>query len=346
MRLRYGINPHQPATCLPLGRDPIQVLHGEPSYTNLLDALNGWQLVHLASRALERPVAASFKHVSPAGVATDGPLDEVITELYGTAKASPIASAYLRARDADPRASYGDFAIVSHPVDDDLATLLGGLVSDGIIAPGFEPGTVAKLSRKKQGRFVVIAVDEKFTPPSAEVREIFGLRLIQSHAPLSIPRDLPPDVILGLATMRYTQSDAVCYVRDGVTIGVGAGQQSRIDCTRLAGSKARIWWLRRHPALAGLFPEARRQDRINQQISLIEDGLALSEAECDAWTLDGVTYVSDGALPYRDNVDLAARHGVELVAEPGGSIRSPEVEAACREHGITLLRTSLRLFHH
>ena len=385
MELRYGTNPHQaaaPAEPVSPGSWPVRLLNGEPSFINLLDALNSWQLVQEASGLLGRPAAASFKHVSPAGAAVAGPLDAVTAELHGltgSAVGGP-ASAYLRARDADPKSSYGDFAAVSHPVDAELADLLGGLVCDGIIAPGFEPGTVATLGRKKRGRFLVIEADPAFVPPRRETREVFGLRLTQEHdrAPLpdalSAASDGRPlterareDLLLGLAVLRYTQSNAVCYVRDGVTLGIGAGQQSRVDCTRLAGSKVDTWWLRRHPAVRFLAfrPEVRRQDRINWQIRFVEGDLtadervrlgdvlttparSLTDSQRTAWqsSLRGVAFASDGALPFRDNVDHAHRHGVDHIAEPGGSIRSGEVEDACREHGITLVRTGLRLFHH
>jgi phosphoribosylaminoimidazolecarboxamide formyltransferase/IMP cyclohydrolase len=386
MELRYGMNPHQvtadAAPVLP-GRWPLRVLNGRPSYINMLDALNGWQLVQEASDALGRPAATSFKHVSPAGAAVSGPVDSVIAELYGVADSSlsEVASAYLRARDADPKSSYGDFAAVSHPVDDALAEVMAGVVCDGVVAPGYAPGTVGRLSRKKGGRFLVMEADPAFTPPSREAREVYGLRLAQDRdqAPLSAdvlartsPGDaLPPgaaaDLLLGLVVLRYTQSNSVCYLRGGMTLGIGAGQQSRVDCTRLAGAKVDTWWLRRHPAVRALAFQAgtRRQDRINWQIRFIEGDLTADERQrlADAlsapaqvmtaddrslWLahLDGIAFASDGALPFRDNVDHARKHGVRYLAEPGGSVRSQEVEAACREHGILLARTGLRLFQH
>ncbi|WP_329562712.1 phosphoribosylaminoimidazolecarboxamide formyltransferase [Kitasatospora sp. NBC_01266] len=383
MELRYGMNPHQSAApVLPVrpGDEPIRLLNGTPSYINLLDALNAWQLVSEAGRALGgQVVAASFKHVSPAGVALAGPLDQAAAELYGVAPTGlgPVASSYLRARDADPKSSYGDFAAVSHPVDVELADLLATVVCDGIIAPDYHPGAVERLSRKKRGRFLVLAADPGYRPPGREVRELYGLRLEQDRdqvelspelLQLSVGEELPPaavtDLLLGLAVLRYTQSNSVCYVRDGVTVGIGAGQQSRVDCTRLAGAKTDLWWLRRHPAVRALEfrPEVRRQDRINGQLRYLEGDLPAADAAAllatpaaeltdrqrAAWLaeLTGVSFVSDGALPFRDNVDFAARHGVTRIAEPGGSIRSAGVEQACREHGITLARTGLRLFHH
>ncbi|POX45885.1 phosphoribosylaminoimidazolecarboxamide formyltransferase [Streptomyces sp. Ru72] len=384
MKLRYGINPQQQAahaTPVASGRWPVRLLHGEPSYINMLDALNGWQLVHEAGQALGRPAAASFKHVSPAGAAVSGAVDEVTAELYGVAghEVGALASAYLRARDADPKSSYGDFAAVSRPVDTELAELLTGMVCDGIVAPGYEPGTVERLRRKKNGRFLIMEADAGFVPPHEEAREVFGLRLTQRHDEvrlsstlLGVVDDVLPDtavadLLLGLAVLRHTQSNSVCYLRDGMTLGIGAGQQSRVDCTRLAGAKVDTWWLRRHPSVRALSfrPGVRRQDRINWQIRFIEGDLTPDEAErlaealstpageltADArvrWIqrLDQVAFASDGALPFRDNVDHAHRHGVQYIAEPGGSIRSDEVEQACREHRITLARTGLRLFHH
>jgi AICAR transformylase/IMP cyclohydrolase PurH len=397
VELRYGTNPQQQtAGAAPVhpGRWPVRVVHGNPSYINMLDALNSWQLVNEAARALDRPAAASFKHVSPAGAAVAGPLDAVTAELYDVDRTGvgPLTSAYLRARDADPKSSYGDFAAVSRPVDAELAEVLSRVVCDGVIAPGYAPGTVATLSRKKNGRFLVMEADPAFVPPESEVREVFGLRLTQQRDAVPLSASLLDDVVcgtlttaaaddllLGLIVLRYTQSNSVCYLRDGVTLGIGAGQQSRVDCTRLAGAKADAWWLRRHPAVRALAfrPEVRRQDRINWQIRFIEGDLTpdertrltaalaapaaaasdngdvgtaveLTEEQRGGWLakLSDVAFVSDGSLPFRDNVDHAHRHGVRAIAEPGGSVRSDEVEDACRTHGITLARTGLRLFHH
>lgn len=385
MDLRYGINPQQEAArAAPVrrGQWPARVLQGSPSYINMLDALNSWQLVREAGRVLNRPAAASFKHVSPAGAAVAGPVDEVTADLYGVdrSRVGALTSAYLRARDADPKSSYGDFAAVSHPVDAELAELLARVVCDGVIAPGYAPGTVATLSTKKNGRFLIMEADEAFAPPRQEAREVFGLRLTQQHddVPLStallddvrcgaLPATGAEDLLLGLAVLRFTQSNSVCYLRGGATLGIGAGQQSRVDCTRLAGAKADTWWLRRHPAVRALTfqPGVRRQDRINWQIRYIEGDLTpdestrlanalsrpapeLTDEERKDWLtgLSEVAFVSDGALPFRDNVDHAHRHGVSYIAEPGGSIRSAEVEDACREHSIALIRTGLRLFHH
>lgn len=365
MHLRYGMNPHQHATAEPTGgvRSPVRILNGRPSYINMLDTLNGWQLVREASRTIGRPAAASFKHVSPAGAAVAGPIDDVIAELYGVDGISlePVTRAYLRARDADPKCAYGDLAAVSAPVGAELAEVLGRVVCDGIVAPGYEPGVVEALSRKQQGRFLVIEADAQFTPPAAEVRDVWGMRLTQERDTAPVSAELLADVtggpltttaiedlLLGLVVLRYTQSNSVCYLKDGATLGIGAGQQSRVDCTRLAGSKVDTWWLRRHPRVRQLRfgPNVRRQDRINAQIDFIDSELTHEERASWLGKLTGVAFASDGLLPFRDNVDQAARHGVAVIAEPGGSVRSTEVEAACREHGIVLARTGLRLFHH
>lgn len=354
MRLRYGMNPHQqPATADPIGQDPIAVLHGEPSYVNLLDALNAWQLVREAAAVLDVPAATSFKHVSPAGAAIAGEIDAVIATTYRVDQPGPLASAYLRARDADPRSSYGDFVAVSEPVDEELTAVLTKVASDGIIAPGYAPGTAARLGAKKNGRYLVIEVDPAFEPPADEHRDVFGLRLHQprdNRVPDAddlkpLPEPAVRDALLGLIALRYTQSNSVAYVRDGMTLGIGAGQQSRIDCTRLAGAKTDTWWLRRHPDIQAMrFDRGTRiNDRINTQIERIQH-----EPPDAGWLarLDGVTFVSDGSIPFRDNIDEASRHGVRFMAEPGAALRSADVLAACEEHGIMLAHTGIRLFHH
>ncbi|WP_350274554.1 5-aminoimidazole-4-carboxamide ribonucleotide transformylase [Kribbella sp. HUAS MG21] len=295
MRLRYGMNPHQQATITPLDRPPFAVVSGEASYINVLDALTGWQLVREASARFGVPAAVSYKHVSPAGAALG----------------ASVADAYARARDADPKSSYGDFVAVSHPVDAELAGLLKRVVSDGIIAPGYDEGVVEVLASKKRGTFLVLEADAEFEPPAEEVREVYGVRLTQERDALPMPRDLPDDAVLGMIVARYTQSNTVVMVKDGMTIGVGAGQQSRVDCTRLAGEKAQLWWSRR-----------------------------------SSEPLTGVTMISDGALPFTDNVEEAQRYGVTHIVEPAGSIRSPEIAAACAAAGITWSPTDLRLFRH
>jgi phosphoribosylaminoimidazolecarboxamide formyltransferase/IMP cyclohydrolase len=385
VKLKYGANPHQGyASIAPVapGAQPIEVLNGRPSYINLLDALNAWQLVREARAATGLAAAASFKHVSPAGAALAVPLEPDLAKAYeaeGDAL-TPAALAYVRARGADPKCSFGDFAALSEPVDVATATFLKGVVSDGIVAPAYEPDALAILKAKKGGDFIVIRADAAYEPPARESRELFGMKLEQDrNAHQVTERDLAEvvcgeltpeakrDLLLGLVALKYTQSNSVGYALGGQMIGIGAGQQSRVDCTKLAGGKADLWHLRRHPKVLGLaFKKGvKRQDRINWRVRFIEGDLTrseeaafgaaldqplvlLTEDEKRAWLsrLDGVSLVSDGFIPFRDNIDHAQRHGVKFIAEPGGSTRDDEVEAACREYGITLVHTKLRLFHH
>jgi len=383
MELRYGMNPHQRAR-VTSPAPPVRVIHGSPSLINYLDALNGWQLVREAAAVTGDAAAASFKHVSPAGAALAGDLDETMRRAWdlGDGAVGDATAAYVRARDIDPKSSFGDLIAVSEPVDRELADLLAGVVSDGIIAPGFEPGTVEILARKKRGTFLALEADASYEPPPWEQREVFGMVLEQERDRLPITADLlrvvhgsapRPDTIrdalLGMVTVRYTQSNSVAYVKDGMTIGVGAGQQSRVDCTRLAGAKAGIWWLRRLPAIQSLeFAEGTsRQDRLNWQVRLAENAVTDSQrtaltaqvtstaqvAEVEnadrlEWLarLTDATLVSDGYIPFRDNIDHASRLGVRYIVEPGGSTRADEVVDACRELGLTLIHTGTRLFHH
>jgi phosphoribosylaminoimidazolecarboxamide formyltransferase/IMP cyclohydrolase len=382
MQLRYGMNPHQDARAvLPEGRSPIQVIHGEPSYINLLDALNGWQLVREASAATRLPAAASFKHVSPAGAAVAGPLDAAAQQTWRTgADPGPLTAAYVRSRDADPKSSFGDMIAVSEPVDVELAELVAGVVSDGIIAPGYEDGAVAILAPKKQGTFLLLTADPAWQLPEWEGRDVYGVVLEQHRDDVPLKADLlsvvsgpalPPyavrDALLSLAAVRYTQSNSVALVADGMALGIGAGQQNRVDCVRLAAAKAATWWLRRHEHIRDLpaVPGMLRQERLNWQIRMAEGEMTprqlaefavqfpgvepyLDHAERNRWLarLDSVTLSSDGFLPFRDNIDHASRAGVRYVVEPGGSSRSDEVAQACAEYGMTLVRTGLRLFHH
>jgi phosphoribosylaminoimidazolecarboxamide formyltransferase/IMP cyclohydrolase len=269
-------------------------------------------------------------------------------------------SAYVRARDADPKSSYGDFVAVSEPVDAELADFLRRVVSDGIVAPGYEPGVVATLAAKKNGRFLVVEADPGFRPPPTETREVYGLRLTQPRDDVELGRDVLPaepplpdqavdDLLLGLIVVRYTQSNSVAYLRNGMTLGIGAGQQSRVDCTRLAGAKADTWWLRRHPAVRHLAAGTRIQDVVTEQIRrTAAEGGTLTAGDRAEWLerLDEVAFVSDGALPFADNVAEAGRHGVRYIAEPGDSIRADDVLAESQRRGITHLRTGIRLFHH
>jgi phosphoribosylaminoimidazolecarboxamide formyltransferase/IMP cyclohydrolase len=384
MQLRYGMNPHQTARVLPR-QAPARVVSGTPSYINLLDALTGWQLVREAAAATGSTAAASIKHTSPAGVAVAGPLDSTARETWSPgADPGALTSAYIRARDADPKSSFGDMIAVSAPVDAELAAFLAGVVSDGIIAPGFEPGTVGRLAAKKRSSFLVLEADGAYRPPAAEQRDIFGLVVEQQRddAPLTPgllqpvaggalpPGVLPPeavaDALLGMATLRYTQSNSVALVHGGATLAVAAGQQNRVDCIRLCVAKASTWWLRRHPVIRELPAVAgmTRQDRLNWQIRLADGDLTpgqaaefsrlypgaadLGVAARRDWLgqLSDVTLVSDGYLPFRDNIEHATRIGVRYVVEPGGSSRSDEVAAACSEYGMVLVRTGLRLFRH
>jgi phosphoribosylaminoimidazolecarboxamide formyltransferase/IMP cyclohydrolase len=383
--LKYGCNPHQAhaAVEVPDGANsPLELLNGTPSLINVLDALNGWQLVKEARNAIGLPAAASFKHVSPAGAAVALPLNDELARAYEVLgiDLTPTATAYVRARGTDPKSSFGDFVALSETVDVPTARFLKGVISDGIIAPGFDPEALEILKSKKQGTFIVIKADDCFVPPKTERRETFGLALVQdrndhiiSAADLqdvvcgSLNPEAVRDLVLGLVVVKYTQSNSVCYVRAGQTIGIGAGQQSRVDCTKLAGAKADLWWLGMHPKVLGLHfrPHVKRQERINWRVRYIEGDLtryetkALEDAlevhveqlqleERKSWLkkLEDVALISDGFIPFRDNIDHASQHGVRFIAEPGGSSRSGDVKMACEEYGITLVHSHLRLFHH
>ncbi len=381
--LKYGCNPHQRQAEAELGAGaPVRVRSGKPSMVNMLDALNGWQLVAELKAVLGLPAAASFKHVSPAGAALAATLPDDLRRAYelGNRQLSPLATAYARARGTDPKCSFGDFAALSDPVDAVTAAYLRGVVSDGVIAPGFEPGTLDVLAAKKGGAFVVIEADPSYRPPASEAREVFGVRLTQERNNCRIAfehldhvvcgqvtESAKADMLLGLVTLKYTQSNSVAYAWGGQTIGIGAGQQSRVDCTKLAGAKADVWHLGRHPKVRGLEFRAgvKRQERINWRVRYIEGDMTTAEqaafaqalalpaapltpAERADWLagMDGVSLVSDGFIPFRDNVDHAQRHGVRFIAQPGGGSRDDEVTAACREYGIAMAHTGLRLFHH
>ena len=385
MRLRYGCNPHQEfaaVEALSGGSLPVELLNGSASLINLLDALNAWQLVRELRAALDLPAAASFKHVSPAGAAVATPLEPDLARAYEVEgrEFTPAATAYVRARGADPKCSFGDIVALSDPVDEPTASFLKGVVSDGIVAPEYAPAALKTLSAKKNGSFLVLRADASFQPPARESRELFGLRLEQDRndrpftfADLDnlvcgeLSEEARRDLLLGLITVKYTQSNSVGYALGGQMIGIGAGQQSRVDCTKLAGSKADVWQLRRHPRVLDLdFAKGvRRQDRINWRVRFIEGDLTsheqealrealggrlepLGEDEKRAWLerVRGVSLVSDGYIPFRDNIDHAQRHGVSYIAQPGGSAKDREIEAACREYGIALVNTGVRAFHH
>jgi len=384
MRLKYGCNPHQEfASAEPAGDDqPVELLNGTPSIINFLDALNAWQLVREARAALDLPAAASFKHVSPAGAAIAVELEDDLAQQYEVAgrELTPAALAYVRARGADPKCSYHDFVALSEPVDAETADFLKGVISDGIIAPAYESAALKTLSAKKGGSFIVMRADPSYAGRGREVREMFGMRLEQDRNDRPFTRsdldqvvcgDLDEaaarDLLLGLITLKYTQSNSVGYATGGQMIGIGAGQQSRVDCTKLAGAKADLWQLGRHPKVLGLkfCRGVKRQERINWRVRYIEGDLTRFEQKALAEALegsfeplrddekreflagiDGVSLISDGFIPFRDNIDHAQRHGVRAIAEPGGSNRDGDVEAACDEYGITLVHTGVRLFHH
>jgi phosphoribosylaminoimidazolecarboxamide formyltransferase/IMP cyclohydrolase len=363
---------------------PFSVLNGAPGYINLLDALNSWQLVRELRSVLEVPAAASFKHVSPAGAAIGLPLSDTLRQAYfvGDAELSPPAAAYARARGADRVCSYGDWVALSDPVDVSTARLLRREVSDGVIAPAYEPDALELLKSKRGGRYTVLQVDPSYEPADLETRQVFGVTFEQQRNAV-VPgndvltnvvtsrREIPPpaqrDMLLALITLKYTQSNSVCLVADGQVIGNGAGQQSRIHCTRLAAAKADTWYLRQHPVVLGLrFRSAiDRVDRDNAIDQFLRDDLTLAEealwresfAEVPrrlspdqkrAWlaSLKHVTLGSDAYIPFRDNVDRAQASGVEYIVQPGGALRDPSIIAACDEYGIAMVCTGLRLFHH
>ena len=376
--MRYGMNPHQPASIV-AGHGP-RVINGEPSMINYLDALNAFELVREADDATGAQAAASFKHVSPAGAALAGAVDATAARTWKVDEgAGGLLSAYVRARDADPKSSFGDVVALSRPVDPATAQFLRTVICDGLIAPGFEPGTAAVLAAKRDGRFLVLEADPGQTPPATERRDVLGVTIEQERDRVPVGTALPDDgtldartradALLGLVTLRYTQSNSVALVRDGAAVGIGAGQQNRVDCVRLAAAKARIWWLRRHPfvdelpAVGGMG----RQDRLNWQIRFagremtagqLAEFRALFGAEArrryddpiwrEEWLaeLSGVTLTSDGFLPFRDNVEYAAAAGVTTIVEPGGSARSGDVATSAAAHGIAHVQTGLRLFHH
>ena len=385
--LRYGTNPNQvPARVyMQDGNDlPITVLGGSPGYINLLDALNAWQLVRELRQIVGLPAAASFKHVSPSGAAVAVPLSDSLKKSYfvDDMELSLLATAYARARGVDRMSSFGDFIALSDMVDISAARLIAREVSDGVIAPAYEPEALEILKKKKQGKYAVIQIDPDYEPPVTETRDVFGVRMEQRRNDCLVTRgdfanivtrrkDLPDSAIremfIAWITLKFTQSNSVCYVVDGQTIGVGAGQQSRVHCARLAGSKADLWRLRQHPTVLSLpFKEGiKRPDRDNAIDQFLQPDVTdaekknwsnvfnyipdpLSHDERRAW-LDGLTDVvlgSDAFFPFRDSIDRAARSGVKYVLQPGGSSRDEDVIAACDEYGMTMVFSGLRLFHH
>ena len=388
LELKYGCNPNQKPSRIYMteGELPVTVLNGKPGYINFMDAFNSWQLVKELKAATGLPAAASFKHVSPAGAAVGLPLTDMDRAIYFVnpdAEITPIAAAYIRARGADRLCSYGDLAALSDVCDAATAAYLKDEVSDGIIAPGYTDEALAILKTKKKGNYNVVQIDPDYVPAPQERREIFGVVFEQGHNFLKIDeemlqnivtenKELPEsakiDLIVSLITLKYTQSNSVCYVKDGQTIGVGAGQQSRIHCTRLAGNKADNWWMRQHPKVLGLqFVDGIRRPNRDNAIDVYtsdeyEDILAegvwqetfkvkpevLTREEKKEWVakLDNVAVGSDAFFPFGDNVERAFKSGVKYIAEPGGSIRDDNVIEACNHHGITMCFTGIRLFHH
>lgn len=385
LTLRYGCNPYQqPARVYRTTGLPFQVLNGAPGYINLLDALNSWQLVKELRTVLKLPAAASFKHVSPAGAAVGLPLSDTLKRIYDVddLALSPLATAYARARGADRLSSFGDFAALSDVVDVSTAHLLAREVSDGVIAPGFEPEALEILKKKQKGRYILLQIDPDYEPEEMERREVFGVTFEQKHNTAlastawlqNIPtrnKDLPEsaqrDLLLSLIALKYTQSNSVCFAVDGQCIGIGAGQQSRVHCTRLAASKTAIWFLRQHPRIAELpwKPGIKRQDRVNAVDIYLRDDITpieleqwqenftetpqrLSAEEKQEWlkNLHGVALGSDAFFPFRDSIDCAALYGVQYVAQPGGSVRDDIVIKACDDYNMAMAFTGVRLFHH
>ena len=387
LELKYGCNPNQKPARLSMdqGELPLQVLNGRPGYINFMDALNSWQLVRTLKKATGLPAAASFKHVSPAGAALGQPLSDVERQIYFAPEGdlSPIACAYVRARGADRLCSFGDWAALSDVCDEDTARVLAEEVSDGVIAPGYTDQALAILRTKKKGNYNVVQIDPDYTPAPVERRTIFGVTFEQRYNDLAITEELlqnivtehkelsqqaKNDMLLAQIVLKYTQSNSVCYVKNGQTLGVGAGQQSRIHCTRLAGDKADIWWLRQHPKVLALpfLSDIRRPARDNAIDLYIsdeyEDVLAegvwqntfqvkpevLTAEEEAAWIaqMSGVTVGSDAFFPFGDNVERARKSGVQYIAQPGGSIRDDQVIATANKYGMVMAFTGIRLFHH
>jgi phosphoribosylaminoimidazolecarboxamide formyltransferase/IMP cyclohydrolase len=385
LALRYGFNPHQkPARVYRKGGLPFRVVNGAPGYINMLDALNSWQLVRELKRALNLPAAASFKHVSPAGAAVAVPLTETLKKAYFVdgMEESPLFAAYARARGADRVSSYGDFVALSDTCDVPTAKLIAREVSDGMIAPGCEPAALDVLKTKKGGRYLVIEVDPDYEPPETETREVFGVTFEQKRNDalataallqdvVTEKREFPPeavrDLVVATAAIKYTQSNTIGFAVDGQAIGIGAGQQSRIHCTRLAAEKADRWFLRQHPMLLDLkwkggISRAEKNnvvdlflqehlneyERRNVEEALVGAPPQLSRQEKLDWlsNLKGVALSSDGMIPFRDTIDRAYRSGVGYVVQPGGSIRDDSVTRACNEYGMVMAYSGVRLFHH
>ena len=389
LELKYGCNPNQKPSKIYMknGKDlPIQVLNGRPGYINFLDAFNGWQLVSELKKATGLPAATSFKHVSPAGAAVGLPLSDTLAKIYWVddlGELSPLASAYARARGADRMSSFGDFIALSDVCDKDTAMLIKREVSDGVIAPGYSEEALEILAQKKKGNYNVIQIDENYVPAKLEHKQVFGVTFEQGRQDLKIDdellsnivtknKDIPQnalnDLKISLITLKYTQSNSVCYVKDGQAIGIGAGQQSRVHCTRLAGQKADNWWLRQCPKVLNLpFIEGiRRADRDNaidvyigdEYMDVLADGAwqkvftekpeVFTKEEKRAWLdqMQDVTLGSDAFFPFSDNIERAHKSGVKYIAEPGGSVRDDLVIETCDKYNMAMAFTGIRLFHH
>lgn len=386
LTVKYGCNPHQKPSRLFMreGDLPLEVIHGTPSYINFMDALNAWQLVRELREATGIPAAASFKHLSPAGAAVGIPLNPALTAAYHVEgkSLSPVAVAYARARGADRVSSFGDFIAVSDVVDVSLADLLAKEVSDGIIAPGFEPEALEKLKTKKKGAYVIIRMDPAYRPAPMETREVFGITIEQRRndaridaslfkqivtRKLEMPESAIRDLVIATITLKYTQSNSICFAYGGQVIGVGAGQQSRIHCTRLAAGKADIWMLRQHPEVLGMkFREGLSNSVKDNAVDLyLRDDI--TDVELAEWrtlftevpakiskydkvaflhAFDGIAYSSDAFIPFRDNIDRAAASATRYVAQAGGSVKDSEIIAAADAYGMVMCFTGLRLFHH
>ncbi len=387
MALKYGCNPNQkPARVfMKEGELPFQVLNGKPGYINLMDALNSWQLVRELREATGLPAAASFKHVSPAGAAVAVPLDETLQQVYFVegVELTPMATAYIRARGADRMSSYGDFAALSDECDAQTAAYLRREVSDGVIAPSYTPEALEILKEKRKGNYLVLAMDPSYEPAAIETKDIFGITLEQGHNNIKldasllqniptqnkeIPEEAVRDLLISLITLKYTQSNSVCYAKGGQAIGIGAGQQSRVHCTRLAGNKADVWFLRQNPKVLNLPFKAdiRRPDRDNAidvyvsdfSEDVLRDGAwqqvfterpePFTAEEKKEWLthLTDVALGSDAFFPFGDNIERAVRSGVRYVAQAGGSIRDDNVIETCDRYNVAMALTGVRLFHH
>ncbi len=387
LELKYGCNPNQKPSKIYMkdGELPIEVLNGKPGFINFLDAFNSWQLVKELKKATGLPAAASFKHVSPAGAAVGIPLSDTLKKIYfvDDVELTDLACAYARARGADRTSSYGDFIALSDVCDEATATLIAREVSDGIIAPGYTDKALEILKGKRKGTYNIVKIDENYVPAPVEHKDVFGITFEQGRNELdineellsnivtdnkNIPDDAKRDLIISLITLKYTQSNSVCYAKDGQAIGIGAGQQSRVHCTRLAGNKADNWFLRQHPKVLALpfVDNIRRPDRDNtidvyisdEYMDVLKDGAwqnffkekpeVLTAEEKREWLdkMTGVSLGSDAFFPFGDNIERAKKSGVQYIAQPGGSIRDDNVIDTCNKYDMAMAFTGIRLFHH